>query len=113
MKAFRGSIWSQTAYIKNMHMNNDPRCKSCGNTHTNNLEFDLDHCGMDFVDIANIFMEIHGEPNPDDIHQQNASYTFADQTYCRKWKRFHDDTAKYQLLCVPCHNTKSNKKRSI
>jgi 5-methylcytosine-specific restriction endonuclease McrA len=90
------------AFAKGLH-----NCDNCG---TDIGPFEVDHCGPDeFKSLAEAWQKMKGAPPSfDDCAESNsAKFWPSDLAYEMGWRYFHNDLAKLQLLCKPCHNLKT------
>ena len=99
LNAMRHSIRKE---IREFKMNTEQRCSLCGII---GVDFDCDHYGIEFKDISESFI---GKYDVCNSFASDECFTcFEDIEYKNKWIDYHNERAKLQLLCIPCHKNKS------
>lgn len=102
IKAYRSSIQPQITFFKN---NTKHICNKCGN---NNI-CQVDHV-IEFIELVKKFNELNNYIPIKFIKNKIGINCFIkdDIDYENKWINFHKNNAILQLLCISCHNYKTN-----
>jgi hypothetical protein len=104
----RNSIVNQIVKFKN---NNTSICVCCNLSYPKS-ETEVDHFGLQFSDLVDMFKKNHVLPvSFNDLSCGGHSFRKDDYILENKWKEFHLEHAKLQILCKNCHKAKSKLKR--
>lgn len=108
-KAYRNAIKDQIIKFKNN--SKELKCELCGKS---NCKLEVDHKTIPFSKILKDFKERNKNiERPDIEYSENTLTRFKfkdkDNIFVRKWEKYHDIKADYQLLCPTCNQKKSDK----
>lgn len=110
--AMRTAVRRQMAVWRNSPAARPKRCARCGKRGTRKAPMQVDHLAPSFMQIRDAFLAAETAPPPTRFgYGARAASAFLpdDVTFARRWQRFHQARASYQLLCKPCNASKGGR----
>lgn len=98
--------------IQKFKRDSEMKCVFCDHIGDVSSDFHVDHDNPSFKQLCEDFIKLH--PNypkifDDDSNTHISIFKKEDKEYADRWRHYHNEKAKLQILCAPCNLQKSKK----